>query len=232
MQRGRGQVCWLGRMEYTSALKLQEEVAGALATGRTVDTLLLMEHPATYTLGRRGKQENLLVSQESLVSQGAAVYRVDRGGDVTFHGPGQLVGYPILDLKNRRRDVVRYLRQLEEALISALDSFGVTARRIPGYTGVWVGEEKIAAIGVKVDAKGITRHGFALNVTTDLQYFSRIVPCGIRDKPVTSVAHVLGRAPELVRVAQSVAGFFGEVFCMDVIQVDAAALRASLHGLL
>ena len=230
MNRGLCQVCRLGKIEYRRALELQEGVAAARAAGAAADTLLLLEHPATYTLGRRGNEENLLVSQKTLADQGVAVYRVDRGGDVTFHGPGQLVAYPILDLNDRRRNVVRYVRELEETMIRALASFGVLAGRMSGLTGVWVGDEKIGAIGVRVDSRGITRHGFALNVTTELEYFLQIVPCGIRHKQVTTLVRVLGHAVELVQVGQAVVESFGQVFRMEMIEVDPASLCPSFFA--
>ena len=227
MKRGLCHVCWLGKIEYRQALDLQLGVAAARAAGAATDTLLLLEHPATYTLGRRAKKEHLLVSQETLAHQGVAVHRVDRGGDVTFHGPGQLVGYPILDLNDRHRNIIRYVRDLEETMIRALTSFGVSAGRMSGLPGVWVGDRKIGAVGVRVNARGITCHGFALNVTTELEYFERIVPCGIRNKQVTTLALLLNRAVELVQVAQVVSKSFGQVFRAEMMDVDPAALHSS-----
>jgi len=201
----------LGLVDYQEAWALQKELAQARREGKISDVLLLLEHPHTYTLGRGAKEEHLLLSQEELARLGAQVYWVDRGGGITYHGPGQLVGYPILDLRGLFLDAHRYLRTLEEVLIQALADFGIAAQRHPGYTGVWVGEEKIAAIGVKI-AHWITSHGFALNVNTDLDYFSYIVPCGIPDRAVTSMAHLLGSPVDLDAVAKRVAHRFGEQF--------------------
>lgn len=201
----------LGLVDYQEAWALQKELAQARREGRIGDALLLLEHPHTYTLGRGAREEHLLLTQEELARLGAQVYWVDRGGDITYHGPGQLVGYPILDLRGLFLDAHRYLRTLEEVLIQALADFGIAAQRHPGYTGVWVGEEKIAAIGVKI-AHWTTSHGFALNVNTDLDYFSYIVPCGIPDRGVTSMARLLGSPVNLDAVAQRVAHRFGKQF--------------------
>jgi len=210
--------CLLGRLDYMPAWKLQKRLAErVVSTGQ--DVLLLLEHPPTYTLGLRGSEANMLASRESLVREGAEVINVDRGGDVTFHGPGQLVGYPVLNLAKLGGGIRRYLRSLEEALILTLESFGVTAGRIDGYTGVWVKDEKVAAIGIKVTAKRITQHGFALNVNTDLDYFSRIVPCGIKDRGVTSLARIIGREIPLADVAAIFAGAFGAVFGTDMFEI-------------
>lgn len=213
---------WLGRVPYQKALDLQEALAAARASGTVPDTLLLLEHPETYTLGRQGNEANLLVPREALARLGVEIHRTDRGGDVTFHGPGQLVGYPILALGDRAREIKRYIANLEETLIRALASFGVSAQRLPPYPGVWVGEEKIASIGVRVDAQRVTRHGFALNVNTDLRFFHWIVPCGILGKTVTSLSRILGRTLALPEVAEVVADCFGRVFRMERIQVDSA----------
>jgi len=201
-------VRWLGRVPYREAEVLQR----ALHAGSTDDYLLLQEHPHVYTLGSRADLGNVLVPPESV---GAELVRADRGGDVTYHGPGQLVGYPIVSLAEWRagqRDVVAYVRKLESVLVAALADLGVTASgRADGLTGVWVGDEKIAAIGVRV-ANGRTRHGFALNVDPELTMFSHIIPCGIPDKGVTSIARVLGRAPELRDVVDRVVARFAEQF--------------------
>ncbi len=179
----------LGLVEYQEAWEEQRRLVEACredGCGR----LLLLEHPPTYTFGVRGRQEHLLLAEDALAELGAAVHRVDRGGDVTFHGPGQLVGYPILDLRRRSQGPLWYVRSLESMLIEALSRFGIAARRTPGRPGVWVGEAKIAAIGVRV-SRDVTSHGFALNVDPDLSYFSHIVPCGLSDASVTSMAEVL-----------------------------------------
>jgi lipoyl(octanoyl) transferase len=211
---------WLGPVQYQAAWDLQKTLAERRGQGKSADTLLLLEHPLTYTLGACGDEAHLLVGSEVLVRQGVTLVRVDRGGDITFHGPGQLVGYPVLDLSVRRGSVARYLRDLEEVLVRALAEFGVVAGRLRGHTGVWVGDEKIAAIGVKVNARKITTHGFALNVTTDLHYFTQIIPCGIRDKGVTSLARILGRSIPLSEVIERVVECFGWVLGFDMIKMN------------
>lgn len=204
-------VCWLGTVEYQAAWDLQRRLVEDRAAGRIPDQLLLLEHPHTFTIGRSGTRDHLLVSPEQLVTLRATVLDVDRGGDITYHGPGQLVGYPILDLTARGRDVHAYVRGLEEALIRLLARFGIAAGRSPGLTGVWVGDEKIAAIGVRI-TRWITLHGFALNVNPELAYFEAIVPCGIRDRGVTSLAKLLGSAPTPAEVAPLAAECLAEVF--------------------
>jgi lipoic acid synthetase len=201
-------------VEYTAAWELQKKLAAARAAGRIGDTLLLLEHQPVYTLGSTAREEHVLDAG------GVPVVRSDRGGDVTYHGPGQLVGYPILDLQQHGGDIIAYIRQLEEVLIRALATFGVTASRRAGYTGVWVdfGEKpaKIASIGVKVDAQHVITHGFALNVDVDLAAFQHIVPCGLRDCAVTSLAQLLSdKAPPLHQVADQVAQSFAEVFGLE-----------------
>ena len=225
--------CWLGRVDYGSAWRLQKILAEDRAAERIEDTLLMLEHPPTYTLGRRGSEAHLLVDGEVLARQGVEVHRVDRGGDITFHGPGQLVGYPVVSLEGRQGGASRYLRDLEEVLILGLESLGVSAGRQQGLTGVWVGGEKIAAIGVKINARRVTGHGFALNVTTDLGYFRQIVPCGIRGKGVTSLARVLGHPPDMARVQGAVVDAFGQVFGMEMVPVSPesiAKLMEECHG--
>ncbi len=204
--------CELGRVPYREAWELQVRLVAARRRGLSGDVLLLLEHPPVYTLGRGGKAEHLLAPIEWLRRQGAEVFEVDRGGDITFHGPGQLVGYPILDLSAWGRDLHRYLRGLEEVLIRALAVFGVRAGRKAGYTGVWVGDRKIAAIGVKLSSGWITSHGFALNVSTDLRWFDHIVPCGIRDYGVTSLSAELGMNLPREAAVGPVVEAFGQVF--------------------
>lgn len=205
-------VYWLGEVEYLAARELQRALAEARAKGMVEDALLLLEHPPTYTIGRRGKEEHFLTPRKDLQENGIAVHTVDRGGDITFHGPGQLVGYPVLDLNGRPGGASRYLRDIEETLIRGLAAFGIQAGRFPGYTGVWVAGEKIAAIGIKINARRVTEHGFALNVETDPWYFSQIIPCGIRDHGVTTLKRVLGRSVSLQEVGRQIAAAFGEVF--------------------
>jgi lipoyl(octanoyl) transferase len=206
------QVLQAGRMDYLAAWERQRTLAKQRSSGAIDDTLMLVEHPHTYTLGRAGKDGHLLISLAELERQGIALVESDRGGDITYHGPGQIVGYPILKLSQHGGDVLRYLRMLEETIIIALAGYGIAGGRIAGLTGVWVGEEKITAIGVKLSASGVTQHGFALNVTTDLRYFQQIIPCGIADKGVTSLERVLGAAPPQAEVERRVVAAFGEVF--------------------
>jgi len=223
------QVVDLGRMEYAAAWALQKTVVGAKRRGDFPDTLLLVEHPPVYTIGRRGGEQHLLVPRARLEAEGVAVHAVERGGDITFHGPGQLVGYPILNLKNFRPDVNVYLRQLEEVLIGTLGCFGIAAGRQPGLTGVWAGDAKLAAIGVSAHG-WITMHGFALNLTTDLSYFDRIVPCGIRGQRVGSMAQWLGDAVSWAAVTDALVDCFGRRFAAEMTRVPLADLRNALDG--
>jgi len=201
-------------MDYGQALELQQQLANQRKQGAVSDHLLLLEHPHVITVGRNGHLENLLASEEILGRAGISFYPTDRGGDVTYHGPGQLVGYPILDLRDWKRDVGAYVRAVEEALIGTLAEFGIAAGRIPKLTGVWVGDRKIAAIGVHL-SRWVTSHGFALNVHTDLSYFQYIVPCGLT-RPVTSMAQ-LGVRASLEEVAQVFAAHFGRVFECEML---------------
>src|SRR6185369_3164136 len=206
-------VCDLGTMAYAEALGLQRAVAKARISGELdEDLLLLVEHPPVVTLGRSFKERHLLASPALLANQGVELFEVERGGDVTFHGPGQLVGYPIVDLKRHKRDLHWYLRQVEEALIRSIAPFGLAGDRRPGLTGVWTQGRKLASIGVHA-RDWVTWHGFALNVTTDLSYFDLMVPCGIANVTMTSMARELGRsAPPMSAVEAAVADAFGEVF--------------------
>ena len=205
-------VVWCGTVPYQLAWEWQRTLAAARARGELGDDLLLLlEHPPVYTMGKGGEPQHLRQGAESLRAAGAEYFDVDRGGSVTFHGPGQLVGYPILDLGGHGRDLHRYVRQLEETLIVALRGWGIAAERAPGLPGVWVGRDKIAAIGVHV-SRWVSTHGFALNLDPDLTYFDGIVPCGIRDRGVTSVRALTGRAPGLPEAARDVAAAFGAVF--------------------
>jgi lipoyl(octanoyl) transferase len=212
------QLIHAGRMDYLAAWKWQRILVRQRSSGAIGDTLVLIEHPHTYTLGRSAKEGHLLITPEQLVEQSIALVETDRGGDITYHGPGQVVGYPILKLSQHGGDLLRYLRRLEETLIVALARYGVTAGRIEGLTGVWVGDAKIAAIGVKLSASGVTQHGFALNVATDLRYFQQIVPCGIADKGVTSLERLLGTAPPHNDVEREIGAAFGEVFGVEMIR--------------
>jgi lipoyl(octanoyl) transferase len=192
-------------------LELQAEHVTARQAGRSHDTLLLLEHDPVFTLGRNARHENVLLPDESLRARGFEVVETGRGGDVTYHGPGQLVAYPILDLSPDRRDVHRYVRDLEEVMIRTCADYGVIATRIEGLSGAWVGDSKIGAIGVRI-ARWVTSHGIALNVTTDLSAFRLIVPCGIRDHGVTSLERVLGRAIPLGAVMDRIQHHFAGVF--------------------
>lgn len=206
---------WLGVVPYDEGLHIQERAVERLRSGEAPEQLLLLEHPHVFTLGRGADSSNILADRQQLESNSVEVHETGRGGDVTYHGPGQLVGYPIMDLKPDRCDVHRYVRDIEEVLIRTIADFGVIGGRIPGLTGVWVENEKIGAIGVRI-ARWITSHGFALNVNTDLSFFRMIVPCGITDKGVTSLSQLLGRRIDLEEVASIVASRFARVFDRDV----------------
>ena len=239
-------VIQLGTVPYATGLKLQAELIAARKEDRIPDTLLLLQHKPVITLGRNAKKENILLSRELLDSRGVELFETDRGGDVTFHGPGQLVGYPIFDLHGfptsggtalKYLGAVDYVRKVEEVLIRTCLEYGVPTKRIKGLTGVWTdwndvggrspstgethtgSEAKIAAIGVHI-SRSVTSHGFALNVNTDLDYFKLIVPCGITDKPVTSLQQELGRPIDLDEVAQRVSRNFGRVFDRQMLPVN------------
>jgi lipoyl(octanoyl) transferase len=205
----------LGLMGYAEAWALQKRVVAARKTGAIEDVLLLCEHPHVITQGRNGKREHLLASEHVLRQKGVEFYSTDRGGDITYHGPGQIVGYPILNLGAIRRDVVWYVRMLEEAMIRATSEFGITVERVAGKTGIWAGdsgaEEKLAAIGVHI-SRWVTSHGFAYNVATDLRYFDLIVPCGIADRKATSLEKLLGHSVKREEIAPRIAEHLGEVF--------------------
>ncbi len=207
----------LGTVDYQAALDLQQRLVEERKQGRIPDQLLLLEHPPIITLGARNhnSRSNVLDTPESLALKGVALFETGRGGDVTYHGPGQLVGYPILELQADRRDVHRYVRDLEEVLIQAVSDFGIAAARIPGLTGIWVDDDKLAAIGVRI-SRWVTSHGFALNVSTDLSHFGLIVPCGIADRGVTSMQRLLGRPVPMAEVEDAVAVRFERVFGASV----------------
>jgi len=217
-------VVQLGILEYATALRLQQSLVELRKQGRIEDVLLLLQHSPVITLGRNAQRRNLLQSEAELGQRGVEVFECDRGGDVTFHGPGQLVAYPIFDLRGftPKLGAVAFVRKLEEVLIRSCGDFGIETQRIAGLTGVWTTDRepaKIAAIGVHI-SRAVTSHGFALNVTTDLDCFRLIVPCGIADKPVTSMAKELGRVPDLQQVAAVAARQFGEVFGTETMHVD------------
>jgi lipoate-protein ligase B len=209
-----------GRTPYGEAWQLQKELESRRKAGEIPDHLLLLEHPHVLTLGRNGRQEHLLVSRSRLEELGIEYFEIDRGGDITYHGPGQIVGYPIVDLREWKRDVVAYVRGVEEAVIRTLRRFGIESWREPGATGVWTREGKICAIGVHI-SRWVTTHGFALNWTTDLKYYQYIVPCGLA-RPVTSM-EALGVRPERSEVHAALAGEFAEVFEYDTAPVAAGA---------
>jgi lipoyl(octanoyl) transferase len=206
-----------GLLAYPDGLALQTKLVDERRRGEIGDTLVLLEHPAVITLGvrTRGKATHIIATAEELAREGVTVHETGRGGDVTYHGPGQLVGYPIFDLKPDRCDVHQYVRDIEEALIVALRRFDISGKRVTGLSGVWVGsnggEEKVAAIGVRI-SRWITSHGFALNVVPDLRHFRLIVPCGIADRGVTSIERLLGHSVPMADVETAVVGGFTEVF--------------------
>lgn len=201
----------LGEVPYEEGLALQKMLVLQRVAGEIGDTVLLLEHPPTITLGRGARPEHILLDDAALRERGIEIRETDRGGDVTFHGPGQLVGYPIVDLSNRGRDVHRYLRDIEEVLIRTLGDFGLEGGRSPGATGVWIEDRKVAAIGVHV-SRWVTSHGFSLNVGPDLSGFTAIVPCGIRDRGVTSLSVELGKTLTVDDVLPFVERRFTEVF--------------------
>jgi lipoyl(octanoyl) transferase len=207
----------LGLVEYGEGLTMQKAFFEARGRNEIPDTLLLLEHPHVITLGRNAKTDNLVARPSILERLGVSVYETGRGGDVTYHGPGQVVGYPIIDLSPDRCDVHRYVRDLEEVMIRAAADFGVAAERVSGLTGIWVGREKLGAIGVRI-SRWITMHGFAFNVNTDLNYFDLIVPCGIRDRGVTSLERLTGATIPLEEVETSLARHFGEVFEREIVE--------------
>ncbi len=240
---------WLVHLDtvpYADALALQHRLGAARKRGELNDTLLLLEHPPVFTLGRNAHDSNILASREFLEQLGIQVYRVERGGDVTYHGPGQLVGYPILDLRNFRQDVGWFVRSIEETLIRAIGDFGIPGRRVEKLVGVWTpsppslstppllkpspgsgGEAKIAQIGARIE-EWITYHGFALNVDPNMRHFDLIVPCGISDKAVVSMAQWLGKQLEMSTVRERVAARFAEVFGAEMVPVSPGELQARL----
>ncbi len=207
-----GRILHLGSVPYAEALSLQKELAERRGRGEIPDTLLLLSHPPVYTLGLRGREEHLLASREFLSSLGAEIHRTDRGGDITFHGPGQMVGYAIMDIALRGLDLRGYVRSLLGAIMETLAAFGISSWERPGLPGVWTGGGKIAAVGVSVNATGITRHGFALNVSTDLDWFSHIIPCGLSGERVTSMSRELGRGVETGAVEDILSSAFCRAF--------------------
>jgi lipoyl(octanoyl) transferase len=219
----------LGRVPYGPTLDLQAQLVADRQAGRIPDTLLLLEHDPVFTLGRNAKRENVLFPDGTLRARGFEVFEAGRGGDVTYHGPGQVVGYPILELPSHRRDVHRYVRDLEEVMIRTCTDYGLAATRVPGLTGAWVGDAKIGAIGVRI-ARWVTSHGFAFNVSTDLAPFDLIVPCGIRGRGVTSLETLLGRSVPLAEAAARLAIHLAAVFGLDA-ELDPAQPARGLDRL-
>ena len=209
------QVRQLGLLDYRKGLRLQRELVAARKAGTVPDTLLLLEHPHVYTLGRNAQRANLLVDEERLSQLGAELHETDRGGDIPYHGPGQLVGYPIFDLAQHRRDIAWYMRSLEEVFIRVAKDYGIEADRIAGAPGVWVGNDKLVAMGVHL-SRWVTSHGFAFNVSPDLRYFDYIVPCGLKDKGVTSLERLLGRHVPMNEALERTTARMGEVFGLEM----------------
>ena len=217
------QVRRLGVVPYAEGLVLQQELVAARKADRIPDQLLLLEHPPVITLGAkvRDDRSHVLASEQALDEVGVELFEAGRGGDVTYHGPGQLVGYPIIDLRPDRCDIHRYVRDLEEVMITAAAAFGVRADRVRGLTGAWVGQDKLAAIGVRI-SRWITSHGFAFNVATDLSHFSLIVPCGIQDRGVTSLGRLLGQPPPMSSVEDAVIQAFTATFGRELEEASAS----------
>lgn len=220
----------LGTLDYETGLRLQQRLVDLRKQGAIGDVLLLLEHPPVITLGRNAKAANIIAAPELLARRGVEIFESDRGGDVTFHGPGQLVAYPIFDLRafpsseenHKTLGAIEYVRRLEEVVIRTCGSFNIPTKRIPGLTGVWTEaaeESKIAALGVHI-SRGVTSHGLALNVTTDLSFFNFIIPCGILSKPVTSMAKELEQAPGIDEVANTLSREFGQVFASQILWLD------------
>jgi lipoyl(octanoyl) transferase len=231
-----GLIVHLGLAEYGAAWELQRRIVAARKVGAVPDVLMLCEHPHVITLGRNGKLANLRASNQALRQMGVSFFETDRGGDITYHGPGQLVGYPIVNLAGIRRDVAWYMRTLEEAMIRATAEFGIASRRVSGRTGVWVeipagggGEEKLAAIGVHL-SRWVTSHGFAYNVSTDLRYFDLIVPCGIADKRATSLEKMLGRHVKMEDLSPRIAAHLGDLLGLNLRLAQSDELDAMLRA--
>ena len=218
----------IGRTKYSDAWELQKKIFSARLEQRIEDVLLLTEHDPVFTLGKGADENHLLAKDEELLDKKIDMFWIDRGGDVTFHGPGQIVGYPILDLNNHYLDIHRYLRDLEEMIIRTLNDFGVVGGREKEFTGVWVKNDKIAALGVKV-SKWITMHGFAFNVSTDLSFFERIIPCGIFHKGVTTLQNVLRRNVGIEDVHQHLIKHFSNIFSLEIKQITKEELLSLLH---
>lgn len=201
----------LGFIDYKEAWDLQKNIFERRTKSEINDTFFMLEHPHTYTLGKVAEKENLISNDAQLKELGISVYEIDRGGDITYHGPGQIVGYPIIKLSDWKEDTHEYLRGLEEIIMNVCSDYGLTTQRNPKYTGVWIDNRKIAAIGIKV-SRWVTMHGFAFNINTDLNYFGGIIPCGIRDKEVTSLKNELGREVDINEVKENLTHKFLQFF--------------------
>lgn len=211
--------CHLGSVDYAEAHRLQRELQAKRIAGETNDIVLLLEHPPVLTMGRSAKEQHIIAEPDVLVARGISVHEVGRGGDVTYHGPGQLVAYPIIDLKPDRRDVRKYMWSLEETMIRTCADFGLSAERVAGLNGAWIGERKVGAVGVRI-SRWVTMHGLALNASSDLSHFELIVPCGIADKAVTSLSAELGRTVGVPDVLDPLAGHFARLYDADVEWTD------------
>ena len=211
--------CHLGTVDYAEAHRLQRELQAKRIAGETNDIVLLLEHPPVLTMGRSAKEQHIIAAPDVLAARGISVHEVGRGGDVTYHGPGQLVAYPIIDLKPDRRDVRKYMWSLEETMIRTCADFGLSAERVAGLNGAWIGERKVGAVGVRI-SRWVTMHGLALNASSDLSHFELIVPCGIADKAVTSLSAELGRTVGVPDVLGPLARHFARLYDADVEWTD------------
>lgn len=208
----------LGTEPYKKIWDLQHQIHRMRVNSQINDVLILLQHNHVYTLGKVAKKNHLLLDEKLLIEQGIDLFEIDRGGDITYHGPGQIVGYPIIKLNELYEDVHRYLRELEEVIIRVLNEYNVRAYRIPEYTGVWVNDEKISAIGIKI-SRWVTMHGFAFNINTDLEFFDKIIPCGIFDKGITSLKKILGKNVDLDEVENFLIKHFVDVFKYEDIKI-------------
>ena len=213
----------LGNVEFDAAWNLQHNLFDDRLSNKIDDTLLLLEHPHTYTFGKSADKNNLLLSEEELSKKKIALFDIDRGGDITYHGPGQIVGYPIISLKEWFQDTHKYLRALEEVIIKTLSEFGIESNRLEQHTGVWINDKKICAIGIKV-TRWITMHGFAFNVNTDMDLFNGIIPCGIEDKGVTSLQEILGKKVNIDLVKKKLVNNFKNIFSYHKIEIKNIAI--------
>jgi len=211
--------CRLGTIDYAEAHRLQKELQRKRVGGEVGDIVLLLEHPPVLTMGRSAKAQHVLAAPELLAARGIRVHEVGRGGDVTYHGPGQLVAYPIIDLKPDRKDVRKYVASLEETMIRTCADFGLAAGRVEGLNGAWIGERKVGAVGVRI-SRWVTMHGLALNVSSDLRHFEMIVPCGVQDKGVTSLSAELGRTVHVSDLFEPLAGHFAGLYEADIEWLD------------